>query len=106
MRGLQRPEWTDLAVVLGPNMRWVEHDYDDLVRHAPEVLLGYRVRLATTTDRLWGYQIRKLVILDGPYRSQDQTRIEDAVVQTLTRGGKVERFNVYRGQDPIVRRVA
>jgi hypothetical protein len=106
VKGLIRPDYTDLAVVFGPNMRWVREDYDDLQKHAPEVLLGYRVRLATPYDRLWGFWITKLVLLEGPYRTQDWSRIQDAVVQTELRGGRVETYNIYRGQDPIVRRVA
>ena len=100
---VRRPEWTDLAVVLGPNTDWVSAAYDDLTRFAPEVLLGYHVRLAVPLTRLEGYIIRKLVILEG-FSMLDWSFIQRARIQTGMYGGKVEWYRVHR-PDPI-RRVA
>lgn len=106
---IQRPEWTDLAVVMGPNVRWVECDYEDLVRYAPEVLLGYRVLLATPDSalRLRGRNIRKLVLLKGLDHSNQShcSAIQDAVAMTRMLDGKVEWFDVHRGSDPVVRKM-
>lgn len=63
------PEFTDLAVVIGPNARWVEDDYEDLQRSRPEVLLGYRVKLLTPWDinrnGLKRWMPVKIIVLHG-----------------------------------------
>lgn len=100
------PDWTDLALVLGPNTKWVEDDYEDLQRFAPEVLLGYRVRLAVPTSELRGMWVRKLVLLRGLDMGDYRTAraVEDAV-HSIVPGGKCEWYRVHRGLDPVVQRV-
>lgn len=64
------PHHVDWAVVFGPNVKWVEDDTYDLLSQRPEVLLGYRVMMATpdTVQRgaLNGISINKIVFLDAP----------------------------------------
>jgi hypothetical protein len=107
---IQHPEYTDLAVVMGPNVRWTEYDYLDLQQHAPEVLLGYRVLLMTPDSaphKLRGRWIKKLVLLKGLEHKHPRIRhaIQDAIFMTEIADGKVEEYDVYRGNDPIVRRI-
>lgn len=106
------PEYTDLAVVLGPNVRWVEDDYEDLQRFAPEVLLGYRVRLTTIdsvrSGHTRGLRIDKIVVLEGP--EMYETRALQAVREIrFSQVGayfpKVEWYRVHRGSDPVVQKL-
>lgn len=106
---IHHPEFSDMAVVLGTNVRWVEDDYRDLQEHAPEVLLGYRVRLFSVDSVLRGMsrglRIEKLVVLDGP--DMYGRRAEEAVMdlyygQIGAHFPKVERYRVHRGYTPVV----
>lgn len=105
------PHYTDLAVVLGPNLRFVQFDFEDLQRFAPEVLLGYRVRLATVDSvsrgALRGLYISKLVILDGISQARDfHIAYNEARVCLALSGGKVETYRVHRGSDPVVQHLS
>lgn len=66
---LQHREFTDLALVVGPYARWTENDYEDLQRYKPEVLLGYRVILMTSTEVVngahRGLRPEKVIVLDA-----------------------------------------
>ena len=67
-RWIRRRDWTDVALLVGPNMRWVEDDYPTLIRKRPEELLGYQVHF-TTYDRFTrevrGRVVGKVVVLTG-----------------------------------------
>lgn len=106
---MQRLDYTDLAVVVGPNVRWVEFDYEDLCRYAPEVLLGYRVLLMTfdQVERggLRGRRPLKVVMLEGPGVLSHRWRRELAQV-SLDLDVKFEWYRVHRAQSPVVRRLA
>src|SRR5690349_4275774 len=92
---IRRRDWSDLAVVFGPNMRYVEEDYADLMQHAPEVLLGYRVMLATSQTNIRGLRVQKLVILDAEYGMWDRAWIADArACLNFGTKAKVERYRV------------
>lgn len=92
-----RADWTDLAIVLGPNVRWVEDDYEDLNRFVPEVLLGYCVRLMVpdSIQTMQGIRLRKLVIVGDehvPWQASDVAK------RTLyfSGGGVCEYWDVHR----------
>jgi hypothetical protein len=96
-------EFTDLALVIGPNARWVEDDYEDLQRDQPEVLLGYRVRLYTAFDiergQHRGTRPEKVVLLDAPFRDDSQwERVHQEVQACLASGyfPKAEVWHVHR----------
>lgn len=94
-----REEYTDLAVVVGPNSRWVADDYDDLCSQAPEVLLGYQVRLATpnsVAEIMRGRVVSKLFLLHGPYSVNDRRAIEDAESAVVWRDISSEWLAVHR----------
>lgn len=94
-----RRDYTDLAVVMGPNMRWVENDVYDLMRYRPEVLLGYRIRLVVPNNAIRGLQIKKLIILEGPYSKQQERQMMDAVYMVeFWEFGKIETWSVH-GRD-------
>jgi len=67
-RWVRRRDWTDVALLVGPTMRWVEDDYPTLIRKRPELLLGYQVHF-TTYDRfiqeVRGRMVGKVVVLTG-----------------------------------------
>lgn len=96
------PEFTDLALVVGPNVRWTEDDYEDLQRYHPEVLLGYRVRLLTARDvvegRHRGLRPEKVVVLNAAYR--EGPKLEDALLASVAVGffPKFEVWHVDRGR--------
>lgn len=95
------PHYTDLCIVIGPDVRWVENDVEDLLRYRPEVLLGYRVMMTTAAladIRLCGTHPEKVVILDFPYSDSQSRAIMNTVEPSLTRAyfPKVERWHVHR----------
>lgn len=98
------PEFTDLALVIGPNVRWVECDYEDLQRYRPEVLLGYSVRLLTAEDMLkgkhHGRRPEKVVLLSAEYDSREAWRLRDEIHYAVSSGyfPKVETWYVHRGR--------
>ena len=98
---VQRPEYSDLALVVGPNVRWTENGYEDLQRHHPEVLLGYRVRLFTAHDVVFGrhrgLRPEKVVVLNAAYR--EGPRFEDELRAAVVTGyfPKFEVWHVHRG---------
>lgn len=64
---LLNPQFTDLALFVGPDVRWTEEDYRDIQSEYPEVLLGYRVRLTTMANLEWdlrGRRVQKVVLSD------------------------------------------
>lgn len=98
-----RPEYTDLALVVGPNLAWVEDDYEDLQRTYPEVLLGYRIRLMTVQQvaqgRVHGMRPTKVIWLDGcernPFWKQARNVLQASTA--VTPFGRVEEWHVHRG---------
>jgi hypothetical protein len=102
MRDVYRKDWTDEAVVIGPDRRWVQDDYEDLNRAYPEVLLGLRVRLMTIDmvrrGSLMGRAPVKIVVFDGCQRERGW---RDAWHQLLPlkyiRGTRIEFWYVHRG---------
>ena len=91
--------FTDLAVVMGPSVRWVQDDTEDLLRWMPEVLLGYRVRMMTPNDRIRGLRVKKLIILDGPYTPEQKRQLMDAAFMVeFWEIGKIEIWHVHRGE--------
>ena len=101
MNHFLRPQYTDLAVVLGVTARQVEVDCADLVRAYPEVLLGYRVLLATPNRVMRGYWISKLVVLDPGqmWTPQFDRALQDTLMSVLvTDFGKAEGWRVHRGR--------
>lgn len=96
-RNWKHREFTDMAVVLGPNERWVEDDYADLQHAFPEVLLGYRVLLATPQTRLHGYRITKLVLVGSErYDPWFERAKHDAMGWVEMNRGKTEVWYVHR----------
>jgi hypothetical protein len=95
--------YSDLAIVLGPNLRWAENDTDDLQRWYPEVLLGYRVRTMTvdtaSRGRLRGSSPRKVVILDGCQNEPRwiSTKYDVAILRDVLGPSNVEWWHVHRG---------
>lgn len=99
---IQHPEFTDLAVVIGPDVRWVQDDYEDLQRYRPEVLLGYRVILATPGTfhrKTWGRWVTKFIVLDGTFRNPGWYRCHNDMYMTLERypWARIEQWHVHRG---------
>ena len=108
---IQHREFSDLAVVIGPNVRWVQDDYEDLQEFAPEVLLGYRVLLTTPDDvrirSTAGLRIEKIVVLDGISRSRMWQRALVELESRLVASEfpKIEWYHVHRSENPVVRRI-
>lgn len=106
---IRNPHYTDLAILIGPYTSWVEYAYVDLQRYAPEVLLGYRVRLATADSafrhHLRGYRASKLVVLDGIQSARDANLGLMYAHMTLLDPTKVEWYRVHRGSNPVVQRL-
>ncbi len=102
-----RMDYTDLAVVVGPNVRWVEYDYEDICRYAPEVLLGYRVLLTTAAQVTHGYlrgrRPVKIVCVDGP--GMGDPRFVNDLGYYRAFSTRVEWYRVHRGLDPVVQRL-
>lgn len=101
-------QYTDLAVVMGPTVRWTLADYDDLQEHAPEVLLGYRVRLTTPEmvhHRLRGLVVSKVVLLDSLDTNPRAHYAVNELLYFVSRAvyPKVEWYDVHRGLDPVVK---
>lgn len=95
---LLNPQWTDLAVVVGPNVAWVQADVEDILTYRPEILLGYRVKMMVPASMsLRGFHVMKLVVLYTPDYSVRERR-DLHVMASLTRayGGKVESWFVHR----------
>lgn len=98
-RHFEDPKWTDLALMLGPNLRWVEEDYEDLQHAYPEVFLGYRVLLATPNTNFDGYRIMKLVIVGTEDWSIKLSRATQRAARMVnSAGGKIETWYVHRGR--------
>ena len=95
------PEYTDTCVVVGPDVRWIEDDVEDLLQYRPEVLLGYRVKMVTAADAYRaarGQRVTKVVVLDAEYTTIGLRGIEELVRSThVEYFGKVERWFVHRG---------
>jgi hypothetical protein len=92
--------YTDWCVVVGPNMRWVEDDYEDLMRTFPEVLLGYRVHPTTVDHLLAGKYWRapkKIVVLAGVHLHQRWSIAYREIEQyRAVHGTKIEHWFVHR----------
>ena len=98
--------YTDLAVVLGPNVRWTLDDFEDLERFAPEVLLGYDVLLGVPhvfRGSLRGHRPTKVVLLNHPNKQPEWYRaVED--LRWMQHGDVAhwEEYRVHRGMSPVV----
>lgn len=93
-----RNRYTDVCLVIGPNRRWVENDYEDLLRHTT-ALLGYRVEVATvdevTHGRLRGIRPTKIIVSDEVWRSYRWQKAR-AMLGYVT--GRIEVWHVHRGE--------
>jgi hypothetical protein len=109
---IQETQWSDLAVVMGPNVRWTEDDYEDLQRYAPEVLLGLRVLLCTPADALRktrGRLIHRVILLDGlDFDPHTNRAVDDVTFGARTRfpEARIEWYHVHRSENPPVLRLA
>lgn len=95
------PHYTDVCVVIGPDVRWTEDDVSDLQQAFPEVLLGYRVVMTTVADvndgYLRGMRPSKFVVLDGCDQVRGYFRaLDEIMVAAITYGAEVEHWEVYR----------
>lgn len=70
--------YTDLALLVAPNLRWGRDDFEDFEEHLPEVFLGYTVRLLVPgrRGRARGFRVSKVVVTgeDAPLAARDQVR--------------------------------
>lgn len=102
-QGMARTDYTDLAVVIGPDRRWAEEDYLDLVDQCPEVLLGYRVMPMSAREvissPLRGRPVAKVVLLEGVYDRLISTwadRLQRELRRWEALGTKIEAWHVHR----------
>lgn len=96
-----RSEYTDLLVIIGPNVREVLEDYEDLYHRYPEVLLGYRVLLVTGHDVRMGAlhgrgEVAKIIVLDGTEADYSWRWVMDEVDHHAAMGAQVENWYVHR----------
>lgn len=98
--------YTDFCVVLGPNVRWVEDDYEDLNRAYPEVFLGYRVLLTTPRDvrrSVMGRRPPTRVVVVGEEARDAKSRDWNNALnelhdyQSLADYGDMQGWHVHRG---------
>jgi hypothetical protein len=104
---INRPEFTDLAVVVGPWAHWTEDDVEDLNTKYPEVLLGYRVLPTTVYDvnrgALRGRRVSKVIILDEATRMPDSARAFTEILGSMVGSyfHKIEWWYVHRERGGI-----
>lgn len=82
-----RPEYTDLLIMVGPNKRWVEDDFEDLHAAHPEVFLGYRVLLLTVDQirdgAIRGRRPERVVWIDDNDRYHGSSQAYQEMLHTL-----------------------
>lgn len=99
-----QPEYTDLLVMVGPDKRWVETDFEDLHDAHPEVFLGYRVLLLTVDQvergATRGRVPERIVWLEDNDRHLGSNRAYQELVHSLSGSHfpNVQWWNVHRAR--------